>query len=167
MYEADFLDAPRLNRHIRDAGRRFHACVSLVGIRSCRCERFRRYDRQALGGSRRWIRLPARPRAEVYDAAQDVFELKSMRLRGFGIRNDGPPVLICAPLALQGAATEHLIGTAPQKLRKTEVSCRHLGLFISKRTLRQAWPKIGRWIHERPLVAAIQVKSRPSNTRSE
>jgi poly(3-hydroxybutyrate) depolymerase len=57
--------------------------------------------------------------------------------------------------AQQLFAAEDLVSTAPQNLRKALASCRHLGLFMGKRTLEDTWPNIVRWIiQEPPFVAA-------------
>lgn len=49
-------------------------------------------------------------------------------------------------------AAEHLVGTAPQNLRKAVVPGRHVGLFMGKRTLEDFWPGIVRWIAESPFI---------------
>jgi len=45
-------------------------------------------------------------------------------------------------------AAEHLVGTAPRDLAKATAPCRHLGLFMGRRILRDFWPRIGRWLAE-------------------
>jgi poly(3-hydroxyalkanoate) synthetase len=57
-------------------------------------------------------------------------------------------------------AAEHLVGTPAQDVRKEVAPCRHLGLFMGKRTLQEAWPRIVRWIMEPPIVAAGHVEAR-------
>ena len=47
-------------------------------------------------------------------------------------------------------AVERLIGTPAQDLRKAIVPCRHVGLFIGKRTLEDVWPGIARWLRGAP-----------------
>ncbi len=54
-------------------------------------------------------------------------------------------------------AAEHLLGTAPQNLRKAVAPCRHVGLFMGKRTLEDVWPNIIRWIREPPFTDSDQV----------
>ena len=54
-------------------------------------------------------------------------------------------------------AAEHLVGTAAQDVRKEVAPCRHVGLFIGKRTLQDVWPSIVRWMVEPPIVAAKRV----------
>ena len=54
-------------------------------------------------------------------------------------------------------AAEHLVGTAAQDVRKQVAPCRHVGLFMGKRTLENVWPGIVRWIAEPPIVAAQHV----------
>jgi poly(3-hydroxyalkanoate) synthetase len=55
-------------------------------------------------------------------------------------------------------AAEHLVSTPPQNLRKALASCRHVGLFMGKRTLEDAWPIIVRWIKEPPFIDSDQVE---------
>jgi poly(3-hydroxybutyrate) depolymerase len=50
-------------------------------------------------------------------------------------------------------AVEQFVGTTSQNFFKAAASCRHLSLFIGKRTLDNVWPKIGRWVRETPFVA--------------
>ncbi len=45
-------------------------------------------------------------------------------------------------------AAERLVGTPARHIQKTVAPCRHAGLFLSKRTLREVWPRIARWIDE-------------------
>jgi poly(3-hydroxybutyrate) depolymerase len=52
--------------------------------------------------------------------------------------------------AQQLFVTEDLVSTAPQNLRKALAPCRHLGLFMGKRTLEDAWPNTVRWIVQEP-----------------
>ena len=47
-------------------------------------------------------------------------------------------------------AVERLIGTPAQDLRKAIAPCRHIGLFIGKRTLEDVWPGIARWLRGAP-----------------
>jgi poly(3-hydroxybutyrate) depolymerase len=51
-------------------------------------------------------------------------------------------------------ATEQLVGTPPQNIRKTMAPCRHAGLFMGKTILGNYWPAIARWIIE-PDASAI------------
>lgn len=61
--------------------------------------------------------------------------------------------------AQQLFAAESLVSTAPQDLRKALAPCRHVGLFMGKRTLEDAWPNIVRWIIQQPpFIAADQAK---------
>ena len=67
---------------------------------------------------------------------------------------------ICTPLFLLAArddeliapeqlfATERLVGTPPHHIRKATAPCRHLGLFMGRKILREYWPKIAHWISE-------------------
>jgi poly(3-hydroxybutyrate) depolymerase len=43
-------------------------------------------------------------------------------------------------------AVEHLIGTPAHNRRKSTAPCRHVGLFMGERTLKEIWPEIARWI---------------------
>ena len=43
-------------------------------------------------------------------------------------------------------AVEHLVGTPSNELRKLTADCRHLGLFMGKRILREMWPDIVDWL---------------------
>jgi poly(3-hydroxybutyrate) depolymerase len=54
-------------------------------------------------------------------------------------------------------ATEHLLGTPAQNVRKAIAPCRHVGLFVGKRTLEDFWPKIVRWLGESSSIRAESV----------
>ena len=43
-------------------------------------------------------------------------------------------------------AVERLVGTPPHEIRKLTADCRHLGLFMGKRILREVWPDIVDWL---------------------
>jgi poly(3-hydroxybutyrate) depolymerase len=43
-------------------------------------------------------------------------------------------------------AVERLVGTAPRHIRKVTADCRHLGLFMGNRVLREVWPQIVDWL---------------------
>jgi poly(3-hydroxybutyrate) depolymerase len=45
-------------------------------------------------------------------------------------------------------ALERLVGTPPEHLRREVAPSNHLGLFMGKRTLREYWPGIVRWLKE-------------------
>ena len=45
-------------------------------------------------------------------------------------------------------AAEHLLGTPPDKIKKKLVPGGHIGLFMSKRTLKEAWPEIAEWLRQ-------------------
>lgn len=49
-------------------------------------------------------------------------------------------------------AAEGLVGTPPHELRKATAPCRHLGLFMGKRILRDIWPGVVRWLVEPAIV---------------
>jgi len=57
-------------------------------------------------------------------------------------------------------AAEHLVGTAPHDLRKATAPCRHLGLFMGRRILRDVWPGVVRWLAEPMLRPAEQLQLR-------
>jgi poly(3-hydroxybutyrate) depolymerase len=56
-------------------------------------------------------------------------------------------------------AAEHLVSTAPQNLHKAVAPCRHVGLFMGKRTLEDVWPSIVRWIREPPILTPDRVET--------
>ena len=45
-------------------------------------------------------------------------------------------------------AAERLVGTPPEYLRHEVAPCNHLGLFMGRRTLKEYWPRIVRWMRE-------------------
>jgi len=47
-------------------------------------------------------------------------------------------------------AVERLIGTSPRDIRKLTADCCHLGLFMSKKVLRELWPTIVKWLIKTP-----------------
>jgi poly(3-hydroxyalkanoate) synthetase len=49
-------------------------------------------------------------------------------------------------------AVERLVGTPPRHIRKLTADCRHLGLFMGKRVLREMWPQIVDWLVKRSTV---------------
>jgi poly(3-hydroxybutyrate) depolymerase len=53
-------------------------------------------------------------------------------------------------------AVEQLVGTPRRDIRRTMAGCRHLGLFIGKRVLRDIWPGIVEWLNENPAVVRIR-----------
>lgn len=56
-------------------------------------------------------------------------------------------------------AVEHLIGTPAHHLRKATAPCRHVGLFMGERTLKEIWPEIARWISKPPAAVRASVKA--------
>ena len=62
---------------------------------------------------------------------------------------------LVAPAQLLSA--ERLVGTPAQHVRKAIAPCRHVGLFIGKRTLKDFWPKIVHWLDETPAIRAENV----------
>ena len=57
-------------------------------------------------------------------------------------------------------AVEHLVGTPPHDLCKVTAPCRHLGLFMGKRTLRDVWPGIVRWLAKPELCNEAKLPAR-------
>lgn len=53
-------------------------------------------------------------------------------------------------------AVERLVGTSPRDIRKVTGDCRHLGLFMSQRILRDLWPDIIHWLMKSPVNASAQ-----------
>jgi poly(3-hydroxybutyrate) depolymerase len=47
-------------------------------------------------------------------------------------------------------AAERLVGTSPRDIRKVTADCRHLGLFMGQRILRDVWPSIVHWLMKSP-----------------
>lgn len=54
-------------------------------------------------------------------------------------------------------AVERLAGTEPHNLRKAVAPCRHVGLFMGKRILRDIWPDVVHWLAEPPHVNSAAV----------
>jgi poly(3-hydroxyalkanoate) synthetase len=50
-------------------------------------------------------------------------------------------------------AVERLVGTPRREIRKLTADCRHLGLFMGKRILREMWPGIVNWLMEPRTIA--------------
>ena len=48
-------------------------------------------------------------------------------------------------------AVERLVGTPAHDLRRAIAPCRHVGLFIGKRTLEDVWPGIAHWLSGAPV----------------
>ena len=48
----------------------------------------------------------------------------------------------------QVLAAERLVGTRAPEIGKATAPCRHLGLFMGKRVLRDVWPGVVRWLQE-------------------
>jgi len=59
-------------------------------------------------------------------------------------------------------AAEHLVGTPACHIRKALAPCRHVGLFMGKTILDEAWPGIGRWLAEPTRDAPRHVRSHQS-----
>ena len=59
-------------------------------------------------------------------------------------------------------AVERLAGTPPHHLSKVMADCRHLGLFMNRRVLREIWPNIVDWLISLP--AGGRLKSNRSHT---
>jgi poly(3-hydroxyalkanoate) synthetase len=61
-------------------------------------------------------------------------------------------------------AVEHLVGTPSDELRKLTADCRHLGLFMGKRILREIWPDIVDWLAKPDTMAKNTPASLPQHT---
>jgi poly(3-hydroxybutyrate) depolymerase len=61
-------------------------------------------------------------------------------------------------------AVEQLVATPPQHIRKLTADCRHLGLFMGKRILRELWPDIADWLIKPP--AALVHRKRVGEMQS-
>jgi len=59
-------------------------------------------------------------------------------------------------------AVERLVGTPPRHLHKLTADCRHLGLFMSRRVLREIWPDIVDWLICPPSGRTERTRTRPS-----
>ena len=80
--------------------------------------------------------------AGTFEALGKRIDLASVKLPIFllAARDDelvAPPQLF---------AVEQLVGTLSQNLCKRTANCRHLGLFMSKKVLREVWPEIVTWL---------------------
>jgi poly(3-hydroxyalkanoate) synthetase len=51
-------------------------------------------------------------------------------------------------------AAERLVGTPRRHIQKLTVDCRHLGLFMGKKVLREMWPDIVHWLIKTPTTVA-------------
>jgi poly(3-hydroxyalkanoate) synthetase len=82
--------------------------------------------------------------AGTFEALGKLTELKKIvaPLFLFAARYDE---LVTSP---QLFAVERLVGTPPPQIRKLTADCRHLGLFMGKRILREMWPSIVDWLME-------------------
>jgi poly(3-hydroxybutyrate) depolymerase len=80
--------------------------------------------------------------AGTFEALGQPIDLKRMKAPLFllAARDDE---LVTPP---QLFAVERLVGTSPRHVRKVTADCRHLGLFMGKRLLREVWPQIVEWL---------------------
>jgi poly(3-hydroxyalkanoate) synthetase len=80
--------------------------------------------------------------AGTFEALGKRIDLASVKLPIFllAARDDE----LVAPLQL--FAVEQLVGTLSQNFCKRTANCRHLGLFMSKKVLREVWPEIVTWL---------------------
>jgi poly(3-hydroxyalkanoate) synthetase len=80
--------------------------------------------------------------AGTFEALGKRIDLASVKLPIFllAARDDE----LVAPLQL--FAVEQLVGTLSQNFCKRTADCRHLGLFMSKKVLREVWPEIVTWL---------------------
>jgi len=61
-------------------------------------------------------------------------------------------------------AVERLVGTSSDGLRKLTADCRHLGLFMGRRILREVWPDIVDWLTKPDTMAKNTPASLPQHT---
>jgi poly(3-hydroxyalkanoate) synthetase len=80
--------------------------------------------------------------AGTFEALGKPIDLKKIKVPLFllAARDDE---LVTPP---QLFAVERLVGTPPHEIRKLTANCRHLGLFMGKRILREMWPDIVDWL---------------------
>jgi poly(3-hydroxybutyrate) depolymerase len=80
--------------------------------------------------------------AGIFEALGKTIDLKNIQVPLFllAARHDE----LVTPTQL--FALEHLVGTPPHEIRKRTADCRHLGLFMGKRVLREMWPDIVDWL---------------------
>jgi poly(3-hydroxyalkanoate) synthetase len=57
-------------------------------------------------------------------------------------------------------AAERLIGTRPDAVASLVIDSEHLGLFMGKRTLKEAWPGVARWLSSPPVGRQSRSQSR-------
>jgi len=62
-------------------------------------------------------------------------------------------------------AVEHLVKTPAHHVRKITAPCGHLGLFMGRTTLRDAWPRIARWL-ALPDDCSTRISPHPAGTRA-
>ena len=60
-------------------------------------------------------------------------------------------------------AVEQLVATPPEHIRKLTADCRHLGLFMGRRILREIWQDIADWLTKPP---AVVRRKRPTDMQS-
>jgi len=58
-------------------------------------------------------------------------------------------------------AAERLVGTAPADVHSATAPCRHLGLFVGKRILRDIWPGVVRWLQEPAVSTPVAASTQP------
>ena len=64
-------------------------------------------------------------------------------------------------------AIEHLAGTPARDVRKVLTSSRHIGLFVGKRTLKDIWPRIARWLGEEATISSNNERDRELRHESD
>jgi poly(3-hydroxyalkanoate) synthetase len=104
------------------------------------------------------VDLPGRFFLEVVERLYNGNELATGKFMALGRQVD--LARVSAPVFMLAArddeliappqlfALERLIGTPAHNRRKATAPCRHVGLFMGKRTLEEIWPKIARWLRE-------------------
>lgn len=57
-------------------------------------------------------------------------------------------------------AAERLVGTPAHDVRKATAPCRHVGLFVGKKTLAEVWPRVVHWLGEDTAAGAETMQAR-------
>jgi poly-beta-hydroxyalkanoate depolymerase len=83
------------------------------------------------------------------EIARGVFEALGRRIDLAAIKT--PMFLVAARddelvAPAQLFALEHLVGTPSSSINKTVIACRHIGIFVGKAALQNAWPGVARWL---------------------
>ena len=134
-------------------------------------EKDRRTVETFLRWQRRTLDLPGPYFLEVFDWLFRENRIAAGRFRALGrlvdLRELRCPLFLLAgdrdsiATAGQVLAAAALTGARPRDVETAIAPCGHLALFVGRDTLKNEWPRIARWLSERPV---RQVKS-PGTTR--